>query len=441
MISRRKFVEIGGFSLASLVLSGRDLVMAQQSSIKPRSTADACIFVNLVGAPSHVDTFDVKVGPWTPDRLDIRSHPGKIQLSQKLFPELSKATRHLSLVRSVEPWEAEHTRGWYYVNTGHPFNPGFIQEVPHMGAVVALEFALRRGGQLDAFPPFFAFNGSTIGSGFLSSSYEPFATYAYASNISNPQGKERLDKRWSFLERLDRPLRQGTPPQGKPFSDYSNVYFQAKKLSDFPPFEEAFTIADDEHARYGESDFGDACLIAWKLLRANRGARFININLEDWDHHVDIYKEENLPALSKQLDRGIAGLLSDLGKTPSASEKGRTLLDRTLIVMMGEFGRTPGPLNESKGRDHHKGAQSVVFAGGGVRGGRVIGETDRVGDKIVDPGWKEKRSIRMESVAATIYSTLGINWTKAIKETPSGRKYEYLPYSFTGMHTEISELF
>ena len=441
MIDRRAFIKLGGIGLAGLLVPGTDFASAQQPSIKPQRTADACIFINLVGGPSHVDTFDVKLGSWTPQDFDIRKSPGGVSLSYRLFPHLFKLSRHLTFVRSVEPWDAEHKRAQYYLQTAHAFNPGFVQEIPHIGSVVAFEAALERGGKLDVFPPFVVFNGSPVGSGFLPASCAPFITYAYASNTSHPQGKERFHRRWNFLEKLDRPLRQGMPPQGKAFSDFYDTYLQAKKLSDFGPFEEAFTFTEEESKRYGENDFGNACIIAWKVLKANRGTRFITIDLGDWDQHGEIYKEENLPALCKQLDDGLGNLISDLQRTPSPALKGRTMLDRTFIVVMGEFGRTAGNLNESKGRDHHIEAEAVLFVGGGVKGGRVIGETDRLGDKIVDNGWKHKRSIRMEDIAATIYSALGINWTKSIYDTPSGREFEYIPYVGEGRSSEISELF
>jgi uncharacterized protein (DUF1501 family) len=116
-------------------------------------------------------------------------------------------------------------------------------------------------------------------------------------------------------------------------------------------------------------------------------------------------------------------------------------LQQTLIVMMGEFGRTPGVLNGRGGRDHHRDAMSVVMIGGGVRGGSVIGSTDSIGEKIIDPGWSMQRPIVMEDIAATIYSALGINWTRSIEDTPSGRRFEYVPYGETGLYTPVEEVF
>jgi arylsulfatase A-like enzyme len=133
------------------------------------------------------------------------------------------------------------------------------------------------------------------------------------------------------------------------------------------------------------------------------------------------------------LDTAVGTLVEDL--------KASGDFDQTLIVMLGEFGRTPGALNSRGGRDHHRDAMSVAMMGGGVRGGKVIGATDANGGNIVDPGWSRQRPIYMEDIAATLYTALGINWTKSIKDTPSGRKLEYVPYSEDDAYGPVEEVF
>ena len=116
-----------------------------------------------------------------------------------------------------------------------------------------------------------------------------------------------------------------------------------------------------------------------------------------------------------------------LDAVPSKHAPGKTLLDETLVIAMSEFGRTPGPLSETrKGREHHMRVLSGMFAGGGVRRGAVIGKTDERGGEIVDYGWSASRPIYMEDVACTIYSALGVDWTKRIENTPSGRAFHYV---------------
>jgi hypothetical protein len=137
--------------------------------------------------------------------------------------------------------------------------------------------------------------------------------------------------------------------------------------------------------------------------------------------------------LNGDIDRGIGELVADLKQSGDFA--------RTLIVIMGEFARTPGDLNARGGRDHHKDAMSVVMLGGGVRGGRVIGATDSFGRQIVDPGWSGNRPIFMEDVAATIYSALGIDYTKSFTNAPSGRIFEYVPFGAIGRYVPVEEVF
>jgi uncharacterized protein (DUF1501 family) len=155
-----------------------------------------------------------------------------------------------------------------------------------------------------------------------------------------------------------------------------------------------------------------------------------------WDLHVKAYEKGAQTKLARELDTAFANLLFDLD---SGGE-----LQRTLICCLGEFGRTPGELTVNQGRDHHKDAFTGLFAGAGVQGGRVVGTTDSVGAQITDPGWHKKRPVYIEDVAATIYSALGIDWTKTITNTPSGRVFEYIEdQSGTEfiLPGEISELF
>lgn len=129
----------------------------------------------------------------------------------------------------------------------------------------------------------------------------------------------------------------------------------------------------------------------------------------------------------------------DLVKTPG-SAAGKTLLDETLVVVYAEFGRTLGPLNVQKGRDHHQ-RMSVVFAGGGVQGKRIIGKTNGVGDAATEYGWSADRNIRPEDIASTMYSALGIDYTTIRRDDPLGRGFEYVPFASDGVYQPVDELF
>ena len=168
----------------------------------------------------------------------------------------------------------------------------------------------------------------------------------------------------------------------------------------------------------------DGLVVARNLVEVDAGTHFVIVNQTFWDHHGRIYGEANHYKMSRDLDAALGALLEDLSSRRRAD--GRSLLDETLVACYGEFGRTPGELNPGRGRDHYQYAFTGLFAGGGVKGGRVIGRTDELGAKIVDPGWDAKRSVYMEDVATTIYSALGFDWTKKVENTPSGRTFYYI---------------
>jgi hypothetical protein len=196
-----------------------------------------------------------------------------------------------------------------------------------------------------------------------------------------------------------------------------------------PRVPEIFKIAPEESERYGKSAIGNSLVLARNLLRADAGTRFIFANHPGWDHHGDIYTENtrNHPVLIRELDWAFCSLIQDLEATPSKHNPGKTLLDDTLVVCMSEFGRTPGPITETRlGREHYIHVHCGMLAGGGIARGAVIGKTDELGGKIVDFGWAAKRPIYMEDIACTIYSALGIDWAKTLEDTPSGRPYHYV---------------
>jgi uncharacterized protein (DUF1501 family) len=240
-------------------------------------------------------------------------------------------------------------------------------------------------------------------------------------------------------------LRGGHSEIGRPLDDYANYYLGAYEMMKRPEIGEVLQLSDEDHTRYGTSSVGDACILARNLVKADAGTHFIMVCHQGWDLHSKEYdktQKVNHYTLCRELDACLGSLLDDLGKTKDKS--GRALLDKTLVVAMGEFGRTPGPLNPNHGRDHHRFANVMLFAGGGVRGDAILGATDAVGGKVVDPGWHGKRSVYPEDVVATIYSALGIDWTKRIENTPSGRAFYYVDGASGSTiidPDEISELF
>ena len=436
-ISRRHF--LGGASTAAAfhALARRGDAQVSSAGVVPRNTAKAVIFVNLTGAPSHVDTFDPKDGPWNPPDADIRQYSGDIRLSRTLFPNLSGLAGDLCVLRSVASWELAHERGQFYMQTAHSSNPAFIAETPHMGAVVAVE-----KGAVAAMPPFLALNGPPgPGAAFLAGTAAPMTAPSAEGGLTTiqhdfygPQSQTRFERKWKMLSSLDSALRSAPP--SKLMADHADFYAAAKKLMYDASIARVFTFSHDDAARYGGSGFGNACLVARNAVQAHNGTVFINLFTSGWDTHQNMFDRGyhgNMYQLCNGLDAGLAELVKDL--------KASGDFDSTLIVAMGEFGRTPGALNAQQGRDHHKLAMSVLMMGGGVKGGRAIGVTDSIGYAVKDPGWSANRSIVMEDIAATIYSALGIDWTKSFTDTPSGRSFEYVPGGAIGKYAPVDEVF
>ena len=438
-ISRRDMLKASGSLAAFLALARRGDVHASSVDVRMRGSARAVVFVYLNGAPSHVDTFDVKDGPWNPRDADIRQYPGGIALSRTLFPKLSELTSDMCILRSVRSWEAAHERGVFYMQTGHPSNPAFVSETPHMGAVVATE----KGGG-GPMPPFVSLNqsGLTIqGSKFLGGGVAPLAAPANPGglttiehNFFGAQSQQRFEQRFQLLQELDAGMRSNPPDSA--LADHADFYTAGKRMMYDDAIASVFKFNDDDNQRFGNSPFGRAAIVARNAVRAKNGTVFVALSQSSWDTHQNMFDRayaSNMYQLCHELDSGVGTLAQDL--------KASGDLDQTLIVIMGEFGRTPGLLNSQGGRDHWRDAMSVVMMGGGVKGGRIIGATDGNGEKIIDPGWSRQRAIVMEDIAATVYSALGVNWTKSIEDTPSGRKFEYVPFGATGLYVPIDEVF
>lgn len=403
-----------------------------------RNTARAVILVNLQGAPSHLDTFDAKDGPWNPADASLQHGAGNIVLSRTLFPGLLKLSPDLLLLRSVQSWEAVHERGQFYLQTAHPANPAFLAESPNIGSVVGLE----KGGQ-GPLPPFLSLNGSPDqGAKFLGGKVEPMSAPSNAGGLNTlqhnffgnaAQSQTRFENQYKLLLDLDSSLRANAPDLA--MANHGEFYSAAKTLMYQQSIIQIFQFTDADNQRYGNSNFGRACIVARNAVQAKAGTVFININHGSWDMHQNMFDRAyrpNMYQMCADLDGGIANLAADLKDSGD--------FNQTMIVMMGEFGRSPGELNPRGGRDHHKEAMSVAMLGGGVAGGRAIGSTDSEGDRVADYGWSQKRVIRMEDIAATMYSALGIDWTKGITDTPSGRKFEYVPFGQQGIYVPIDEV-
>jgi hypothetical protein len=415
-----------------------------QLPVAPKNTAKSCIFIQMLGGPSHLETWDVKQGSWSPPDLDIRQAAGGVTMSNRLFPILTRNSNDLVLVRSMEAWDAAHDRAQYYVQTSYSKNPAFSRERPNIGTVVAYELQQAKRTS-EILPSFIGINATPIGPGFFSGQFASFNVQSFAGGIAtltHPQGRDRFQRRIALLQDLDRERRAA--PFDKEMLDLAAFNDSARSLMYNDAVDSIFRFSTAESQRYGNSTFGNACIVARNLVKADLGARFVTIMHGGWDQHANLFTANfagNIYNLGRQFDTGIGNLIEDLKALGAPAGRVGNLLDSTLIVAMGDFGRTPGILNPRGGRDHYRNVQAALMTGGGVRGPRVIGQTDPTGARIVDFGWREGRSIRMEDITATLYSALGINWTKVIEDTPSGRKYEYVQYASNGLYRPVDEVF
>jgi hypothetical protein len=437
--SRRELLNFGGLGILGAASQGvwpLRLHANPTMKVKPRGNAKNVIFFELSGALSHVDSFDFKENASTQHDFNVRKTSTGIYVPYGLFPRMTNVMDKVAHVRSFVSHEEVHLRGQYYVQAGRQLNVAFAPEIPSIGSVVAAELESRRRDS-DTFPTYVSFNLTTNQVGALSTGFLPprFSVFdlnpeeALKGMTLDQKATELLEERWRLLtglRELHRPHMSGMSRSVTGFEDFS---LTAKQLLMDPRWPVAFQVNDEERTRYGNTSVGLASLLTRNILKQNGGTRYIHICQHGWDHHKSIWDKQaksNHYMLIKEMDPAAASLIEDLAATPSAESPGKSLLDETLVVLMGEFGRTPGPLNFQGGRDHHKHCFPAMFAGAGVKGGLVLGASDADGVKCVDTGWNRKVQPRIENVVATIYSALGIDWSKEVRNLPSGRTYTYV---------------
>ncbi len=445
-LSRRGFLRLGATGLvASWFLKSPAAAWAAESAgVVTRNTARNVIFVFLPGAPSQIDTWDLKEGAWTPANFAPAGFGAGLRFPAGLMPNMANRLGDVAIVRSMMSHALVHGLGQTWLQISRNPTGATGSEAPNMGAVAALELEGQRGPD-DVLPAFLSLNTqqNLSGAGYFPSTYAPFVvqpTAAGLPSLSHPDGAARLQTRWNDLEALDAALRAGQP-LGKDAADAVNFYDQAKVLVDTPAVNDLFKFSSADSQRYGGSSFGNGCLVAKQVLVGGRGARFVMVSVGGWDMHSNIYGSAGTSLYTQmgQLDPALASLIGDLkaapGKTP-----GKTLFDETLVVAAGEFGRTVGNLNGQAGRDHYA-VYSAVFAGGGVKGGQVLGATDATGATITDSGVPGRTELRAEDLACTVYSALGIDWTTMRHDDPLGRGFEYVPGAAAGVYAPIDRLF
>jgi hypothetical protein len=438
MPSRRELLKFGGLGVLAASVDAvwpLDLCANPAMKTNPRGNARNVIFFELAGALSHVDSFDFKENPSTLKEFDVRKTSTGMYVPYGLFPRMFNVMDKVAHVRSLVSHEEVHMRGQYYVQAGRQLNVAFAPEIPSVGSVIASELESRRR-ESDTFPTYVSFNLSTNQIGALSTGFLPprFSVFdlnpeeALRGMTLDQKATELLEERWRLLSGLRQVERSRMASYGRTTSGFEDFSETARKLLTDPRWPETFRITDDERKRYGNTSVGLSAVLARNLLKQNGGTHYVHICHNGWDHHRDIWNKQaktNHYILINEMDPALASLIEDLSATPGATS-GKTLLDETLVVCMGEFGRTPGALNFMGGRDHHKHCFPAMFAGAGVKGGTILGASDERGYNCVETGWNHKEQPRIENVIATIYSSLGIDWAKEVRNTPSGRTYTYV---------------
>jgi hypothetical protein len=441
IINRRVFFQLSGAGVAGYFASPLDLLGQVGTDYRAPATllntAKNVIFILLAGAPSQTDTFDLKVGPWTPENFKPATING-IDFPEGLLPGIATQLGRISIIRSCMSSALVHSllQTWTQIARSPASATGKI--APNIGSVVALEFESRRAaGQ--KLPTFVSLNstGTLVRQGYLPGRFSPFDVVAGNNGLANlphPDGEDVFKGRYALLQALEAGgIRRSA------FDEMQYFYSSARMMMYDPAVNAAFRFTNQERQRYGNNNFGNSCLVARNLVTSNLGTRYIQITLGGWDNHQNIYTANaGIYVPARQLDLGLSNLIADLASMPGAN--GTTRLDETLIVVKGEFGRTVGELTELHGRDHYF-VHSALFAGGGVRGGQVLGQTTASGEFIELGGWSEDRPVTSEDIAATIYSSLGIDYTTIRRDDPLGRGFEYIPSTDVWSAYPVRELF
>ncbi|OLD68727.1 MAG: hypothetical protein AUI45_09830 [Acidobacteria bacterium 13_1_40CM_2_56_11] len=478
-MSRRELLKIFGISVGAVIADPAAWprnVQAQSKKVTPRGTARNVIVVQNCGAMSQWETWDFRPTKYTdtfPGKdLDVQKVNADFQISKTLFPQYQKWAPKAALVRTLWENSLVHFTGMYHSQAGRAFNPAILREVPAYGSIVAMELENQRKAS-DTFPTFMSVDlwntrCPQIGSGMLHPKYSGLdlntSTVFESFGGADAKAETDLSRRWEVLNRMAEvsPSGSGDGLGGKA-EEYSAHYQYAYKILMDPRFKKVLAVTDEEKQRYGvDKDkgvckLGLAMLLARNVLASDAGTRFMwvsnayNGNAGGNDNHDNIYGRGALAPRgflmpiydsAPRLDAALGSLIEDLSKMPG-KESGKTMLDETMVVVLHEFGRNPD-FNLNNGRDHWGPVYSDVFIGGGVKPGRIIGKTE--GGKPVDIGWGYKQQPMKDHVTATVYSALGIDYSKKIEKTPSGRAYEYQQTAPLGGPafiplTDIAELF
>jgi hypothetical protein len=403
VIGRRHFLQTLGAGAAGVALSAgipvsfTDWMAVHADDLRKRQMA--CILLWMAGGPSQLETFDPKPGTaHGGETKAIDSAVAGISIAEG-WDNTAKAMKDVALIRSMTNKEGNHQRATYQLHTGYV--PSATIKHPHIGCSIVSEL----GESKFDLPHIVSIGGGTIGAGFLGAGLEPFVVQNTEKPPENTQpkvGADRFRRRIGLLDRLEAAgfERNGGADRVR---DHRALYHQTARMI-LSPNMKAFNL-EGEPAQlrdaYGRTPFGQGCLLARRLVQS--GVTFVEVRCNGWDTHQQ--NHEKVGALAKQVDPAFATLIADL--------KLRGMLENTLVVWMGEFGRTP-KINPSAGRDHFPKIFNVALAGGGVKGGQVIGASNADGGDVKD------HPVSVPDLLASLCHTLKVDASKEMI-SPIGR--------------------
>ncbi|MGL4552085.1 MAG: DUF1501 domain-containing protein [Gemmataceae bacterium] len=430
MMNRRHFLShVAGASALALPSFGFvQNLRAAADDLKKKNKS--LIILWMGGGPTHMDTWDLKPGASTGGEFKpIKTAASGVEISE-ILPETAKQFKHLSVIRSLVTNEGAHDRGTTLMNIGRQPSP--LVPYPALGAVVASQGNPKE----QKLPPFIGVGGTAqrVGPGFLGMSYAPFTVQNAGqppANISAPAGlgdaataDQRMQRRRRFFSGLEDSFNEKAFPHlkgtkrdpkerneeeaamreaaGSPAQAHATVYGKAFDLT-VSPLRNVFSLASESTSTvdlYGgrANGFGMGCLLARKLVE--KGVSCVEVDLGGWDMHANIFNTMRTN-MGPRLDKGMGGLVKDL------SDRG--MIKDTVIVWMGEFGRTPR-INQNGGRDHWGRCWSIVVGGGGIKGGQVYGSTSADGMDVKDD------PCSIGDVFATVYKGLGIDPATKVRD-------------------------
>ncbi len=398
--SRRDVLKLTAAGVFAPTLSGWLPLLAKAAPAGGKGKAKSCILLWMDGGPSHKDTWDLKpTSKGAGDFKPIKTAAPGVEISEHL-PKVAGVMNHGVIVRGMTTPEGAHARAKYFMHTGYREGQGGVT-YPAIGSLVSHEL----GKVGSTVPNYVAIGGRSFGSGFLGPKHQPLLITdpnRGVQDLKSAISASQFDNRVGLLEHMEKAFHREYGADA--ITDHKTTYERAVKMMQSAEAR-AFDISGDRNkSAYGTGRFADGVVMARRLVEV--GVPFVEVALGGWDTHQDNWTR--VKSNSQQVDSALSALINEL------KEKG--LLDSTLIVWMGEFGRTPhiNTRGAKPGRDHYPRAWSLAMFGGGIRGGQIVGKTDKEGASVIE------RPTTAQDFLATVCELMGIEYAKK-NETPSGR--------------------